>query len=269
MPEIALISDDALKAARESLEDLAKDEYGLTLDDLFADDDPVRGNEYETMEVRESHDAMWRVGRLVGITVKEPFATTRPRGDNDESQTGARRVWNLEANRLGSAHPDWWQYNLIAAFLATEGRSGYFDWLPPKNLPEVEQVAWFLERAQTERGVFGALVKGARKYLCKPDIRAALASSGVPAKDPGKALDGPPREEVKPGSKGRLSADPVQTVVVGMTSSTASIVVAAVPWLGPTMAPFVGGLLLIIAVKGVNSLCSRAVPAPATYLVET
>ncbi len=69
------ISSAAVQAALDELSKLADDEYGQTLSELLAADDPVHGDEYDNFEKRDSRDAFWRVGRLVGITVKEPFAT--------------------------------------------------------------------------------------------------------------------------------------------------------------------------------------------------
>lgn len=241
MPESNQVSEEALHAAYTELSDLAEAEYGQTLAELLADDDPVQGDEYDNFEVRDSHDAFWRLGRLIGITVKEPFAEPEDRTDQ-ESQTDARRFWNLDSQALKVARPDLWQYNLLTEFLADTDREGYFDWLPPQELAEPEQVAWFLMEAHSERGVFGALAKAARPYLCKdPEVREKLT---------------------KTMATGRIEADPAQMIAGGATTGAASLIIAVVPWLGPAALPVVAGILLIITAKGLNAFCSRTLPAP-------
>jgi hypothetical protein len=247
MTESTSISEEALRGAFTQLSDLAEAEYGQTLTELLADDDPVQGDEYGTLAVLDSHDAFWRLGRLIGITVKEPFAEKpEPRTPEQKSQTGARRVWELDQKALDAEHPDWWQYNLLTEFLADTDRVGSFDWLPPQHLAEADQVAGFLLAAQSERGVFGALVKAARPYLCKnPEVREEL------------------------GKKGRIDADPGEMIAGGASTAAATLIISAVPWLGPAAIPFVAGILLIIAAQGLDSFCSRTLPSPRTDVVET
>ncbi len=257
-----------LDVALGELEQLAAAEYGETLADLLTGDEPVRGDEPATMNVRDSHDAFWRLGRLVGITVKEPFASARPATAADLSQTGARRVWDLDRSDVAAAQPELWQYRLLAEFLATEKRAGYFDWLPPTDEPEALQIVHFLGAAHSERGVFGALMKSARKYLCaNADVQAAFREPEQPTD--GDDSPDPSSDRPVAGSKGKVRGEPVQIVAAGMTSSSAGILIDAVPWLGPSMAPFVAGLLLLITVKGLDDFCSRTVPSPVTGVVET
>ncbi len=248
MTESNQISEAALQAAYTDLSDLAEAEYGQNLAELLADDHPVQGGEYANFEVRDSHDAFWRLGRLIGITVKEPFAKPENRTEQ-ESQTDARRVWNLDEKALNVKHPDLWQYNLLTEFLADTDRVGYFDWLPPQDLAEANQVARFLEEAHSERGVFGALVRAARPYLCKdPEVREKLT----------KTL-----------ARGRIDADPAQMIAGGATTGAATLIIAVVPWLGPAALPVVAGMILIITAKGLDALCSRTVPSPTGDIVET
>lgn len=96
--------------------------------------------------------------------------------------------------------------------------------------------------AHSERGVFGALARAVRPYLCKdPKVREKLTKSIV---------------------KGRIDADPGQMIAGGATTGAASLIIAVVPWLGPAALPVVAGILLIIAAKGLDAFCSRTVPAP-------
>jgi len=72
---------EQLERAFLSLEELAFAESGQTLDDLLA----------ETS--RSQDEKLWRIGRLMGITIKEPFAYPTEI-DPATSETGARRGWN-------------------------------------------------------------------------------------------------------------------------------------------------------------------------------
>ncbi|WP_406340335.1 hypothetical protein [Streptomyces sp. NBC_00648] len=257
------ITDEALAQAIKDLEGLAQAEYGMTLDELFADDTPVKGRTTaENRGVRETRDAVWRVGRLVGITVKEPFADpvdprVRPHSQTPElrnwsSQTGASRAWVLTPPE--APRPELWQYRLLQGFLREEKPIGELDWLPPRMEPEVARVAMFLREAQSERGLFRAITLGARRYLCKNDteVGAAVASAvGAPA------------------VKGRITVAPAQTLAQGGFQSAAQAMAIAVPWLDPTMVPLIAGLLLVIVARGLDVYCTRVLPAPITYVAET
>ena len=248
MTEPKQVSEAEMMAAYAELSVLAKAEYGQTMAELLADDHPVQGNEYDNFRLRDSHDAFWRLGRLIGITVKEPFAESADR-EGQESQTDARRVWNLVPQSLGVEQPELWQYNLLSKFLVETERVGYFNWMPPKDMAEAEGVAAFLTNAHSERGVFGTLVMAARPYLCKdPVVRKNLAQTVT---------------------SGRVEADPAQMVAGGAAISAATQIIDAVPWLGPEALTFVTGIVLIIFAKGLDGFCSRPVPAPTGDIVET
>ncbi|MFE5913084.1 hypothetical protein ACFQ6B_28910 [Streptomyces wedmorensis] len=164
------------------------------------------------------------------------------------SQTGALRRWELDSKKLGVEHPDQWQYRLITGILATEKRKGEFDWLPSENLSEADQVAMFLVDAHGERGVFRAIFKSSRKYLCEnPVVEAAVADA----------------------AKGRFKVDPLTVTVASGFQPAAQAIVDAVSWLDPTMTAVIAGLLLIITAGGLDRYCRRTPPEPVTDVVET
>lgn len=100
-----------LRAAIEDLETLSMDEYGVSLTELLADSS------------RRQEERLWRLGRLVGVAVKEPFATSTEILSS-KSETGARRAWELDPQLR--EHPelfqrpaeDLWQYELVAELLS-------------------------------------------------------------------------------------------------------------------------------------------------------
>jgi hypothetical protein len=244
------ISRDDVQRARASLERLAKEEYGNSIEELFAIEEPVTAtNEFDAtaMQVLNSTDAFWRVGRLIGITIKEPFADHCAL-DARPSQTGALRRWDLKEDVLGHAHPDWWQYELIVDFLADQERTGDFDWLPSPNLSDAERVRQFLEDANSERGVFRAVVIAIRRKICRD-------------------RDNQPEE---PTSKGRISTDPVEILAVGSIQTVAAQLGEQVSWLAdPRMSAVTTGVALLILKYGYDGFCRRTAPAPRYDIVET
>ena len=104
--------------AFQELDKLSKDEYGASLSEVLGD--PSRLQE----------DRLWRVGRLIGITVKAPFADKPVRINPSTSVTGAQRAWNLNLARLDSKAEGLWQYKLISGLLADRDLRR-FTWLGP------------------------------------------------------------------------------------------------------------------------------------------
>lgn len=247
----ASISRDDVQRARTSLEKVAKEEYGHSIEELFAIEEPVTAtNEFDAtaMQVLNSTDAFWRVGRLIGITIKEPFADHCALGARP-SQTGALRRWDLREDVLGHAHPDWWQYELIVDFLADQERTGDFDWLPSPNLPEAERVRWFLEAANSERGVFRAVLIAIRRKICRDRDKQSEKPTSA-----GRIIDTGPRELLAVGS--------IQTVAAQLGEQ--------VHWLAdPRMSAVTTGVAILILKYGNDGFCRRTAPPPRYDIVET
>ena len=98
-------SDDQkrVSGATMQLEDLSLAEYRASLAAVL--DDPSRSLE----------DRLWRIGRLIGIAVKQPFAEPVDI-EPGRSATGARRGWVLHPESVASAQ-DSWQYKLVVGLL--------------------------------------------------------------------------------------------------------------------------------------------------------
>jgi len=86
MLETASISGDELHGALEHLMQLINGECGMALAVLFAAAGPVRSEEFGG---RDSRDAVWRVDRLIGNTIKQPSAMPADRrGGVSETKAG-------------------------------------------------------------------------------------------------------------------------------------------------------------------------------------
>jgi hypothetical protein len=145
------------------LDSLAVDEYRMPLSDVIADEDATR--------------SAARLGRLVGILLKEPFAVPTPR-DKPSGVTGAYRSWLLVGEDAFNdpERQETWQYKTlekVRSDLVSE-YPFFEDW----NVWE------FADYAGTERAFFGFFARAARRYICekaetKRAVDEALRASAV------------------------------------------------------------------------------------------
>src|SRR2546430_2668775 len=99
------IETEQMQEGLAVLNNLAQEEYHKDLDSILAD--PARTQE----------ERLLRVGRLVGVVLKEPFATAVPI-DPTTSYTGAYRGWGLNIEAFDASEKQaTWQYGVLEAFL--------------------------------------------------------------------------------------------------------------------------------------------------------
>lgn len=203
------------------LEELSKDEYHVTLTDLIQSTDGHADAEIA------------KVGRLIGVTLKQPFATPIA-VDTPSAYTGAFRRWELDASRFDDPTVQTsWQYR-TAAFLRED-----------QNVIQVTggQPSTVLALAQTahhERGYFGYLLLSCRGYLCgdqkiRNEINRKVAEV---------------RKNVGPIAK----VTPEYLVGAG-GMGLGILLVQAIPVLGLVGAPVIAGLVLLIYSLNVDALC--------------
>jgi hypothetical protein len=117
---------DELQQLRQAigiLDTLSQEEYGATIAEVLSDSSCSQ------------EDRLWRVGRLVGITVKKPFAKDpTPIDDPSQSKTGARRVWALDPESLERPAEDLWQYRLVSGLLSDRSLRGWTYLGPDPNM---------------------------------------------------------------------------------------------------------------------------------------
>jgi hypothetical protein len=167
-----------------------------------------------------------RVGRLVGVTLKEPFA--KPQKLAHRSQvTRSYRGWNLVPNRLSKPGvQSKWQYRTLEGLLR-EDRG--------QHAVSVEQLA---THAYYERAFFGLLAQSAAKYICgNPALRAQIEKSIADAKAQGFITK-------------RLAPD-----VLVQAGGLATILIAHIPILAVAGAPVIAGFVVVLYSIGSDAFC--------------
>jgi hypothetical protein len=206
----------------QAFSDLMHDEYHISLDDF------LKNNELDEEEV------IGKVGRLVGVLLKEPFANPTTI-DPSQSFTGAYRAWNIkpefssaygtfeeEKLRTDKKLVDHWQYQVLNSI---------------RKEMELDSVETLVNDAVYERGFFSFLSRSISKYICgNKELEKAIAKA---KKETGQHL--------------RLTP----TTLLGAGGTTlAAALIKAVPWLSAASAPIITGLVIIIGTIGIDAYCS-------------
>jgi hypothetical protein len=207
------MDENTIKAGFRELNLLAGKEYHQSLADIFAEPDKDKVVE--------------RLGRLVGVLIKEPFADYQDLS-SPSHRTAAYRSWHLKNatafDAVAATNP--WQYQL-------------FDRVRIELAPSITTYQ-LAQEAQYESGFFGLYARTLRKYICGDKaIR--------------KKVDEAFKAYAKMG--GSLKA-PTPEGLVGAGGLTLGVyLVQAVPALGMAGAPVIAAVVLIIYVLGVDAFC--------------
>jgi hypothetical protein len=214
-------SEDLESALRE-LDALAKIEYHESLVQVATeptDDDTAR---------------LLRIGRLLGVMLKEPFASPTVLS-TPSPHSRAYRAWDLKP---ASVVDDpivqlSWQYRALDALRVDPEVTDALGWQPTS----VYEVA---SDAQFERGFFGYLAVSCRRYLCRdPALRKEIEKQVKGAKRQGIDLK---------------SITPEQIVAAGGLA-LGSELVQRIPVLGIMGAPVIAGLVFILYSIGLDAFC--------------
>ncbi|MCV2393807.1 hypothetical protein OEB99_05750 [Actinotalea sp. M2MS4P-6] len=214
------MDDSEFRAGLESLGSLATVEYRQSLADVADAPDAVH--------------AATRLGRLVGVSLKDPFAESTV-VDTPSARTGAYRRWDLVASEQEFDEPEraaTWQYAALEAIKAEVAAEE----------PHVR--AWstyeFAADAGWETGFFGYFARAVRRYICgEPAIRAKVEEAMSSARKGGVAV-----AELSP-----------EIVVASGGAALATFLVASVPILGIVGVPVIVALVLILYRLGVEGFC--------------
>jgi hypothetical protein len=218
---------EELSHAVTQLNKLAVAEYKATLEDVLTD--PQRSEE----------ERLWRVGRLLGIIVKEPFAHSRPLTQADRTGTGAQRVWDLDERTFNDeAKQALWQYKVLQVLAVELPELRLYLGIPPDTMPDQIPSTTVRALAQTlhyERGFFRCLGASARSYLCGDSETSSKIDESVRSA----------------GGQARMLSTPA---LVGAGSvEAANALTTQVPWLAFADPTLTAGFL--IATIGLGGFC--------------
>ncbi|MCA1510185.1 DNA/RNA non-specific endonuclease [Bradyrhizobium sp. NBAIM01] len=216
----ANVRNDALSEAIDiqggvvQLDQLARVEYHQSLQEIVAEKDKER--------------AARRLGRLVGVVLKEPFATPSELKEKSR-RTSAYRSWELKPQQdfeaAAKTHPE--------ALKRLEWLRGE---LSKQGMMTTDSYQLALQ-AHHESGFFALLMRVMRGYICgDPKIR--------------KMID----EAFK--KIGKLGKAPTPETVVGAGGLTlGAYLVQLIPALGMLGAPVIAALILILYLLGSKAFC--------------
>jgi hypothetical protein len=210
-----------LKEGLKTLEDLAWAEYHQSLDEVLAEAD--------------AREAALRIGRLIGVLLKQPFAhehaLTFP-----SAHTRAFRGWSLVDEAEFPTDSSTWQY---CALLELQQEF----WQAESDEAQVLQYH-FLFDAHNERGFFGYLAKAIRRYICgDPVVRARVE----------ELLQRSGRSDI--GSRGP------DAIITSGGATLGVYLIDAVPLLGTMGASVVAALTLILYRLGAEGFCDWSTEA--------
>jgi endonuclease G len=203
-----------IQAGFVQLDQLARAEYHQSLKEI--------------VEGKDREKAAQRVGRLVGVLLKEPFAI--PSNLKEKSRrSSAYRSWELKAQQdfeaAASTHPE--------AFKRLEWLRGE---LSKQGMTTTDPYQLALE-AQHESGFFALLMRALRGYICgDPKIRKMIDDAFTKI--------------------GKLGKAPTPETIIGAGGLTlGAYLVQLIPALGMLGAPVIAALILILYLLGSKAFC--------------
>jgi hypothetical protein len=211
-----------LEGALQQLATLAREEYHASLGEIAAqlgDSDERR---------------ILRIGRLLGVTLKRPFATSKDLEEPSDF-SGAYRTWTLmPASAFDDAQArSCWQYRALESLCSDpdviQALGG-----------QLNSVYSLAEIAQSERGFFWFLATSWRRYLCgDPNLR--------------RKID----REVQGARRGGLDLKNItpDIIVASGGLTIGAELVHNIPALGTMGAPVIAGLVFIIYSVGLDAFC--------------
>ncbi|WP_193371365.1 hypothetical protein [Pelagibius marinus] len=213
---------EELERSLYELNNLAQEEYRASLADIVSqtdDDEDVR---------------LLRIGRLLGVSLKEPFA----RGkfvDKQSLATRAYREWKLkpESEFENAKARNTWQYKALEHLRVDPN--------VVKNLGgEINSVYMLVATAQSERGLWWFLATSCRGYICRnPKLRAEI------------------KEQIEQTRRAGLDLRNItpETIVASGGLTMGAILVDNIPILGIMGAPVIAGFVFIIFSIGLDAFC--------------
>jgi hypothetical protein len=227
------VTEEEFKAGFQYLSELSEQEYHKSLSDCITKGPKDRkGYEWHL------GSPFYSVGRLIGVSVKEPFATVEilagrelfPPG-GPSSHSGSYRAWHLDTSTLEDpSRRETWQYKTLEAICGELSEEG--------GNPTVLQLA---EYATHEIGFFGYLARSAARYICgDAELRKKINKSVAEAKTAGFNA-----KHLRP-----------EVLVQAGGLALGSHLVTHIPVFAFVGAPVIAGFVLVLYSIGTDAYCS-------------
>ena len=211
------MDETILKEGLDTLDFLARAEYRQSLSEVAGDPD--------------THQRYVRLGRLVGVLLKKPFAEAQSL-DQPSPYTAAYWSWELVDANDFEKQAAAWQYQVLAQIREE---------LPPEyGFLQSETIYGLAQYAHNERGLFSLFALTLRKYICGNEAIRKAVEDAVEASG-------------KIGTK-----IPVVTpeAIVGTGGLALGLyLVQNIPILGMVGAPGIDAVVIILYAIGVRAFC--------------
>jgi hypothetical protein len=227
------MTEEEFKAGFQYLSDLSEQEYRKSLSDCITKG-PRDRDGYEC----HLGSPFYSVGRLIGVSIKEPFARVEILAGRDlfptggpNSHSGSYRAWHLDTSTLvDPSRRETWQYQTLEAICGELSQKG--------ANPTVLQLA---EYATHEIGFFGYLARSAARYICADTELQKKINKSV--------------TEAKAAGFGAKPLRPESLVQAGGLA-LGVLLIEHVPVFRFAGAPVISGFVLVLYSIGADAYCS-------------
>jgi hypothetical protein len=205
----------AIGSGFRELELLSEAEYHQSIEEVLADNDTTR--------------AVDRIGRLVGVMIKKPFANVKY-VTTPSFRTHAYRSWDLKDEAA-----------FRSAAAKNKLQSEFLDRIRNEVTPELSTYQ-FAREAQNESGFFGLYAQACGKYICgDKKIR--------------KKVDDAFKAYTKSKMGGAIKAFTPEGLVGAGGLTFGAYLIEAHPIFGMAGAPVIAGMILILYTLGIDAFC--------------
>jgi hypothetical protein len=210
------VTEEEFKAGFQYLSELSEQEYHKSLSDCISE--------------AYSGSPFYGVGRLIGVSIKEPFAVAQIL-DSPSTHSLSFRTLDLRKSRLQEpSRRETWQYQTLEEICRELSRDG--------RTPTVLQLA---EYAKHEIGFFGYLARSAARYICADtELRKKINKSVAEAKTAGFNA-----KHLRP-----------EVLVQAGGLALGSHLITHIPVFAYVGAPVIAGFVLVLYSIGADAYCS-------------
>ena len=216
------MEEEVLLSGLKRLKYLSKIEYRENLSEVLS-------NPKDNVD-----DRITRIGRLMGVELKQPFALAK-REEKPSYTTRAYRTWRLKKKKTFAKQKYTWQHRVLESLLEDQ-----------RIVNELQTMGYSLETysvveaAQSEGGFWGYLAEVCRDYICQDKkIREKI------------------EENIKAVKKSGINIElATPEIIVGSGGlALGGFLIQSIPILGLVGAPIIAGFILILYKLGIEAFC--------------